>query len=422
MRKKVWIIATLLWVCLIFRAALAFASPIENDLYEVEGLVRVRDVDPSIIVDLRYATVHNFTGRKIYPATIGVLKKETAVKLARANQEFIKIGYRIKVWDAYRPWEVQQILWDMVPDSRYVANPGTGGSRHNRGGAVDVTLVDINGQEIIMPSEFDDFSPRASRYNTGMSDKARSNMEMLSRIMQDNGFKGIDSELWHFDDTDVYTFPVLDVKLEEFQIPAVLNTLPINSAQAAIVEEKYRGGSAATLSTWERRAEGWVRLQKNIDTTLGRNGLAPPGEKREGDSRTPSGIYALGDAFGYKTVIDTKIHYRQVNEDDYWVDDPNSVHYNTWVQGIPQAASFEHMKRQDHLYKIGIVIEYNTNPVVPGQGSAIFLHIWRKPGASTTGCVALSEEQMVQLLQWLDPLKQPVIILGKDALVDSINI
>jgi L,D-peptidoglycan transpeptidase YkuD (ErfK/YbiS/YcfS/YnhG family) len=247
MRKKVWIIATLLWVCLIFRVALAMASPRENDLYEVEGLVHVRDVD---------------------------------------------------------------------------------------------------------------------------------------------------------------------------QIPAVLNTLSINSAQAVIVEEKYRGSSAATLSTWERRAAAWVRLQKNIDATLGRNGLAPPGEKREGDRRTPSGIYALGDAFGYQNVIDTKIHYRQVSDDDYWVDDPNSVQYNTWVQGLPQAASFEHMKRQDHLYKIGIVIEYNTNPVVPGQGSAIFLHIWREPGASTTGCVAISEEQMVQLLQWLDPLKQPVIILGKDAMVD----
>jgi L,D-peptidoglycan transpeptidase YkuD (ErfK/YbiS/YcfS/YnhG family) len=84
------------------------------------------------------------------------------------------------------------------------------------------------------------------------------------------------------------------------------------------------------------------------------------------------------------------------------------------VNGPRPAVSFEFLRRADHLYKWGIVIEYNTQPVIPGKGSAIFLHIWRQPGVATAGCVAMGEEQLVGLLQWLNPVKHPVIILGDD--------
>src|SRR6185503_14610279 len=125
---------------------------------EVKGFVKVTDLDPSIAIELRYATTNNFTGKKIYPVDVCLLRKETALKLAAANAEFKKDGYRIKIWDAYRPPYVQQIFWGILPDERYVANPFRGGSKHNRGGAVDVTLIDSEGKELEMLTGFGDFS------------------------------------------------------------------------------------------------------------------------------------------------------------------------------------------------------------------------------------------------------------------------
>src|SRR3990167_4436862 len=112
------------------------AQVLTSPIKVIKGLVRVQDVDPAIVADLRYATENNFTGKKIYPIAVCLLRKETAEKLAAANAEFAKDGYRIKVWDGYRPPYVQKIFWKIMPDDRYVANPYKGGSKHNRGGAV----------------------------------------------------------------------------------------------------------------------------------------------------------------------------------------------------------------------------------------------------------------------------------------------
>lgn len=148
-----------------------------------------------------------------------------------------------------------------------------------------------------------------------------------------------------------------------------------------------------------------------VSAVIGRNGLAPSGEKREGDSRTPSGTYALGTAFGYFPSVKTGLDYLQTGADDFWVDDASSDQYNQWVKGSPRANSFEKLKRDDGLYKLGVVIEYNTHPVVPGAGSAIFLHVWRHYDHPTAGCVALSERHLRRLLRHLDKTSQPVIIL-----------
>ena len=149
-----------------------------------------------------------------------------------------------------------------------------------------------------------------------------------------------------------------------------------------------------------------------MNSVIGRNGLASAGEKREGDGRTPSGLFRLERAFGYPAAVNTKLAYAQVGVDDFWVDDPASEQYNTWVKGTPQVNSFERLKRDDHLYKYAAVIEYNTRPVVAGNGSAIFLHVWRGADSSTAGCVALSQRNVKRLLKWLDGAKHPVIVLG----------
>jgi zinc D-Ala-D-Ala dipeptidase len=183
---------------------------------ELSGLVNVQDMDSSIVIDLRYATENNFTGKKVYPVSVCVLRKVTAEKLVKANEEFKKIGYRIKIWDAYRPPYVQKIFWDMVKDSRFVANPNKGGSKHNIGTAVDITLVDSSGKEIAMPTKFDDFSIKAYRDNEDMSKEVRKNVDMLTEVMKRNGFIPLNTEWWHFNDSESSRYKMVDVKLENF--------------------------------------------------------------------------------------------------------------------------------------------------------------------------------------------------------------
>jgi D-alanyl-D-alanine dipeptidase len=183
---------------------------------EISGLVKVQDLDSSIVADLRYATENNFTGKKIYPVNVCVLRKETVEKLVKANEELKKNGLSIKIWDAYRPPYVQQIFWDMVQDSRFVADPKNGGSNHNKGTAVDITLIDSNGKEIAMPTKFDDFSVKAHRDNPNLSKDIRKNVDLLTNIMKKHGFAPLKTEWWHFNDSDSSKYKIVDVKLEKF--------------------------------------------------------------------------------------------------------------------------------------------------------------------------------------------------------------
>ena len=193
---------------------------------------------------------------------------------------------------------------------------------------------------------------------------------------------------------------------------AQFQNLDASVKQAVIVRNSSKGYQKGVLTKWQRLDGNWISIDSPIEVVLGKNGFAPIGEKQEGDGRTPSGIYHLGTAFGYGSSADTKLKYHQATESDFWVDDSQSPQYNQWVSGKPEAKSFEYLKRSDDLYKYGIVIEYNTDPIVPGKGSAIFIHIWRGPGQPTSGCVALSESHLIRLLHWLDQSLNPVIILN----------
>ncbi len=165
--------------------------------------------------------------------------------------------------------------------------------------------------------------------------------------------------------------------------------------------------------TLEKINNQWKSVFEPFNAVVGKNGFAQLGEKREGDGKTPSGIFPLKMTFGYDESIKTKMPYRQALADDLWVDDVNADDYNRWVKkDATQAKSSEKMKRDDNLYKYGIVIEYNTNPVIKGQGSAIFLHVWGGENDTTEGCVAVSEENIIKILDWLDPQAEPLIIMG----------
>lgn len=175
--------------------------------------------------------------------------------------------------------------------------------------------------------------------------------------------------------------------------------------------EAAGGSITAQVFIWEREEARWHLVSGPIPAVIGRKGLAPKGEKREGDGRTPLGVFALRRAFGYDQNVQTGLDYRAVTEKDFWVDDPASLQYNQWVAGDVPRESHEVLRRSDGLYKYAIVIEYNTDPVIPGMGSAIFMHVWRGAGEPTAGCVAMAESDILILLQWLDARRNPVILL-----------
>lgn len=180
-----------------------------------DDLVKVEDIDPVIVLDLRYATSNNFAGQAVYPVNVALLRRGTALKLAAANVQLMEQGYRIKLWDAYRPYHLHKILWDLAGDKRYFFADPKYGSVHNRGAAVDVTLVDLQGKEVEMPTDFDDFSGMGHRY-APMSAAARANLDLLTEAMTANGFYYIDFEWWHFEDAAWWQYPILDLPLQLF--------------------------------------------------------------------------------------------------------------------------------------------------------------------------------------------------------------
>lgn len=177
------------------------------------------EVDPTLRLDIRYATPNNFTGKQLYPVARCLLRPRVAERVARVHARLKQSGLGLKLYDCYRPLSIQRKLWELVPDERYVADP-TKGSRHNRGAAVDVTLVDASGAELPMPTEYDDFTPRAHRDYAAAGPERTANRERLERAMAREGFVGLPTEWWHFDDRDWKEYAILDVPIG-LQAPAV---------------------------------------------------------------------------------------------------------------------------------------------------------------------------------------------------------
>ncbi|MBA4417660.1 MAG: hypothetical protein C0392_07090 [Syntrophus sp. (in: bacteria)] len=191
--------------------------------------------------------------------------------------------------------------------------------------------------------------------------------------------------------------------------------IPEGSSQVLLVTGSSLSATSVHIYPLKRVREEWISSFPAVSGVIGRKGFAEPGAKREGDGKTPSGIYPLNLTFGYAPQVDTRMPYRQATDDDIWVDDVDSPYYNQWVKRTEApAASHEELKRKDDLYKYGIVIGYNTNPVVKGLGSAIFVHLWKRKGTVTAGCVAMSEKDLVAILRWLDPAQKPMIIMGTE--------
>lgn len=172
---------------------------------EDDEYVPVNKYIPDIYVELMYATDNNFTGVRIYDFTDAYLRYGTVKKLANVQKELKEQGYSLKIWDAYRPFEAQQKLWEVYPDPNYVANPANGMKKHNLGGTVDITMVAADGSVISMPTEFDDFSLKADRdYSDIEDEEAVKNVMILQNAMENNGFTGYQGEWWDYSDTVEY--------------------------------------------------------------------------------------------------------------------------------------------------------------------------------------------------------------------------
>ena len=176
-----------------------------NKVANSHALVDIGTLDTDIILDMRYAGNNNFVGRAVYRKARCLLRTPVAQALARVQSRLAKQSVRLLIWDCYRPFSVQEEFWRLMPDTRYVAKPMRRkgepwrGSKHNRGAAIDVSLAGEQGEALLMPTDHDDFSKKASRDAVGISKEAARNAKTLESAMQAEGFEGLASEWWHYD-------------------------------------------------------------------------------------------------------------------------------------------------------------------------------------------------------------------------------
>lgn len=178
-------------------------------------LVNLEKFIPGILLDIRYASKNNFTGEPIYRIARAYARKPVAIALKKAQADFEKLGYRIKIYDGYRPYSATVKFYELMKgDTTYVANPYKG-SRHNRGCAIDMTIVDkATGKELQMPSDYDAMQ-KESWPSTPVADpQIRKNREVLIQVMEKNGFKVYSTEWWHYDFIGWDKFEVMNVDFE----------------------------------------------------------------------------------------------------------------------------------------------------------------------------------------------------------------
>ena len=176
-------------------------------------LVDVRAANRTVRVDMRYASTENFVRQRLYSASRCLLVPGVVQRLGRVQARLRKRRLGLKLWDCYRPLSVQRQLWAAAPQPGYIGDPSIG-SNHNRGAAVDVTLVDSSGRELAMPTDFDEFSPRA-HHGAPASPAARQNRELLRQEMTRAGFLTLGTEWWHYDAPDALRYPLLDVAFRD---------------------------------------------------------------------------------------------------------------------------------------------------------------------------------------------------------------
>ncbi len=196
---------------IVFFSFLTFGFSSEESLQN--SLVNLAHLSSEFSYDVRYATANNFIGEVLYDCSLCLLQPEVAEALLKANQFFCEKGYRIKLYDCYRPLDVQKKMWAKVPRPTYVANPYGKGSIHNKGAAVDMTLETLEGCSVDMGSDYDFFGRAAHIDNYNFSEEILKHRKLLFEGMRRFGFQTVRTEWWHFSYRKNWSYPTLNESL-----------------------------------------------------------------------------------------------------------------------------------------------------------------------------------------------------------------
>lgn len=195
--KQLLFVYSLLWIISCNSQVIVVEKETFGNVVNDTVFVNLKEYSADFVYDMKYATDDNFLKAKVYDCAECFLRLKTVNSLIAANDKFLKKGYKIKIFDCYRPLDIQKKMWAIVSNPKYVADPSKG-SIHNRGGAVDITLVDSKGSELDMGTAFDFFGEAAAHNYPNVSDEVKKNRALLKKIMLKSNFKSFDSEWWHY--------------------------------------------------------------------------------------------------------------------------------------------------------------------------------------------------------------------------------
>ena len=440
-------LSLLIFICIVCTMT-AFAQSDDSGIIlsdDASDFVLLTDAVPDAILEIRYYSTYNFVGGRIdgYEEPVALLTKEAAAALREVSDDLIAKGYRLKIYDAYRPqmavshfmrWALDfedtrmkeyfypELEKDVLFPLGYIAEH----SGHSRGSTVDLTLFDMTTEkEVDMGGTFDYFGELSHPDYTDITEEQYANRMILREAMLAHGFKPLVEEWWHFTLKDepypdtYFTFPVSSTSLKgsgeenalhadvqpETDSPEWVVNLPAaqdeNTRQLFIVAGMGMDKTTATVSMHQRAEDGsW----KQILTTpgfVGRNGLILDADRAEGCGQTPVGVYRFNKAFGIAADPGCAIPYVQVDDNTWWSGDPEN-RYNQMVdiRDVPGLAKddSEHIVYYEYEYQYCLNISFNEDGT-PGRGSAIFLHCFGLKKPYTGGCVAVPEYIMKQIMQ-----------------------
>ena len=412
-----------------------FAGPVKAESKNVNPLdssdfVVLSDVVPDIIQEIRYYSTYNFVGERItgYQQPCALMTKEAALALKAVSDDVKAKGYRLKVYDAYRPqmavdhfvrWaenlgdkRMKPYFYPQVDKTRLFADGYIDAkSGHSRGSTIDLTLFDMStGKEVDMGGTFDYFGELSHPdYKGDLTEKQLKNRRILREAMLRHGFKPLATEWWHFTLRDepypdtFFNFPVEKLPQSNLTLqasPKWVQNLPAANTANQMVVVGAIGQTTAWVSFHEKDAQGQWQQLMSTPGFIGKNGL---GKTKEGDGKTPVGTFHFTAAFGIAPNPDCALPYKQVDENIYWSGDVRpGMKYNEMVD-IRQCPSLntkesEHILDYNPNYIYCMNISYNEEGT-PGKGSAIFLHCLDAKKPYTGGCVAIPEDKMRFVLQ-----------------------
>ena len=431
----------------------AFAE--EEMIYSdgASGFVLLSDAVPDAILEIRYYSTYNFIGDRIdgYEEPIALLTKEAAAALKEVSDELVAKGFRLKIYDAYRPqmavshfmrWALdfedtrmkEYFYPELEKDTLFPLGYIAEHSGHSRGSTVDLTLFDMTTEkEVDMGGTFDYFGELSHPDYTGITEEQYQNRMILREAMLAHGFKPLVEEWWHFTlenepyPNTYFTFPVSSASLNNSSNGALydqIEGLHVNIQHAAdspewvvnlpaaqeadqlfIVAGMGMDKTTAYITMHQKDENGNWKQILSTPGFVGRNGLVFDADRAEGCGQTPIGVYRFNKAFGIAPDPGCAIPYFQVDENTYWSGDPDRQ-YNQMVniRDVPDLVmdDSEHIVDYEYQYQYCLNISFNEDGT-PGRGSAIFLHCFGPQKPFTGGCVALPENIMRMVMHEVSP-------------------